>query len=62
MIASLHIVQSVDDDIELTHEVVAKVVLLNAAFQALNVDSWILRGNCLAKTSRFGEADVFTSE
>jgi hypothetical protein len=51
VISSLDVVKSVDDDVELTHEVVAKVVLLNTTFQALDSDGRILCGNCFLETS-----------
>ena len=50
MVSCFYVVESINDDVELAHKVVAEVMLLDASFETLHLNCWILCGNCLLKT------------
>jgi hypothetical protein len=51
MVPSIYIIESIDHQVELAKELVAKIVLLDSSFEAQDIHIWVLRRNRLLETS-----------
>lgn len=62
MVAGLFVVQGVDHQVEAGEEGIPKAVFLDATFEVLDIDEWVLLTNGLFESFRLGHIYVLSSE